>query len=535
MPVTIRCQCGKRLRGSDHFSGKRAKCPACGQVVIFPNNHTEPAAQASVPKGRETATRAASPDAPTGRVGRAKPPASTPRADRSATTALRQQAAQRASTGHGNENKIPLPTWASSTRGEPTFAEQALGAALRAGRWVLAGAGLVLVCCSAPSLTLGLGILPQGGTSIPVVVLLALATVVGLALLFCARWWTASLMPACTLNDLGASLASAGKIDNACFFLERAVAKDPGLFAAHFNRALCFLDTDHRAEALRDLDRTIELDPGSASAYRFRARIKQQEGDFSGAEMDLIRALQITRAAKRYDAELEQAAREGNSKEYVELTNRIPLDWLTPSALGGYLVAVKSKLVDEELVEQELERCRKELPPEEMTPSARPPGVLDLANVCKCVATEHEGAFCAACGNVYYGLVKQCEECHSPTEPIKWYRRVLFERFAFIGTLSGIVTIIATVQAPNAALVVLPMSLLLLFSCYVTVHVLQGLDAFRAFTERFTADHVSPDGLRPFYWWKYLREWAYVLGIVVALAFVLGILALMAATAGLLF
>ena len=36
MPITATCQCGKKYTFKDQFAGRRAKCPACGQVVQIP-------------------------------------------------------------------------------------------------------------------------------------------------------------------------------------------------------------------------------------------------------------------------------------------------------------------------------------------------------------------------------------------------------------------------------------------------------------------------------------------------------------------
>jgi len=36
MPIAVRCACGKEYRFKDEYAGRRAKCPACGQVVRIP-------------------------------------------------------------------------------------------------------------------------------------------------------------------------------------------------------------------------------------------------------------------------------------------------------------------------------------------------------------------------------------------------------------------------------------------------------------------------------------------------------------------
>ena len=36
MPIRVTCACGKKYTFKDEFAGRRAKCPACGQVVVIP-------------------------------------------------------------------------------------------------------------------------------------------------------------------------------------------------------------------------------------------------------------------------------------------------------------------------------------------------------------------------------------------------------------------------------------------------------------------------------------------------------------------
>ncbi len=49
MPVSVTCDCGKRLTIKDELAGKRVKCPACG-VVFAPSNSSSPKSPAP-PKG----------------------------------------------------------------------------------------------------------------------------------------------------------------------------------------------------------------------------------------------------------------------------------------------------------------------------------------------------------------------------------------------------------------------------------------------------------------------------------------------------
>jgi len=45
MPIVVRCACGKEYHFKDEYAGRRAKCPACGQVVRIPG--TRPAGRPS--------------------------------------------------------------------------------------------------------------------------------------------------------------------------------------------------------------------------------------------------------------------------------------------------------------------------------------------------------------------------------------------------------------------------------------------------------------------------------------------------------
>lgn len=46
MPIAITCFCGKKLRAPDELAGSRAKCPACGQMLLVPSPVAAPSAEA---------------------------------------------------------------------------------------------------------------------------------------------------------------------------------------------------------------------------------------------------------------------------------------------------------------------------------------------------------------------------------------------------------------------------------------------------------------------------------------------------------
>ena len=37
MAIEFSCQCGKQIKVSEKFAGRRAKCPGCGEPVVIPN------------------------------------------------------------------------------------------------------------------------------------------------------------------------------------------------------------------------------------------------------------------------------------------------------------------------------------------------------------------------------------------------------------------------------------------------------------------------------------------------------------------
>ena len=62
MPIVVRCACGKEYHFKDEYAGRRAKCPACGQVVRIPGTRPpgtpmprRPSREAS-PEGEQSRT-----------------------------------------------------------------------------------------------------------------------------------------------------------------------------------------------------------------------------------------------------------------------------------------------------------------------------------------------------------------------------------------------------------------------------------------------------------------------------------------------
>src|SRR5260221_388738 len=55
MAISVECECGKTLKIDEKHRGKKAKCPACGSVVLVEEKET--AVQAEKPKKRAAPDR----------------------------------------------------------------------------------------------------------------------------------------------------------------------------------------------------------------------------------------------------------------------------------------------------------------------------------------------------------------------------------------------------------------------------------------------------------------------------------------------
>lgn len=50
MPINVKCQCGKTLKVDDKHRGKKAKCPACGNILLVEESDEDTGVQAEAPK-----------------------------------------------------------------------------------------------------------------------------------------------------------------------------------------------------------------------------------------------------------------------------------------------------------------------------------------------------------------------------------------------------------------------------------------------------------------------------------------------------
>src|SRR5262249_34320334 len=67
-----------------------------------------------------------------------------------------------------------------------------------------------------------------------------------------------------------------GDLDGALADYTEAIARDPALAAAYFNRALVLQQQGDLDAALADLDRVLELSPADAEAYCVRGEVRRQ-------------------------------------------------------------------------------------------------------------------------------------------------------------------------------------------------------------------------------------------------------------------
>ena len=42
MPISVQCECGRRLQARDEYAGRRTKCPDCGREIVIPKPMDEP-------------------------------------------------------------------------------------------------------------------------------------------------------------------------------------------------------------------------------------------------------------------------------------------------------------------------------------------------------------------------------------------------------------------------------------------------------------------------------------------------------------
>lgn len=132
---------------------------------------------------------------------------------------------------------------------------------------------------------------------------------------------------------------------------------------------------------------------------------------------------------------------------------------------------------------------------------------------------EHQGGRCPKCHRFGFEHAEKCPECGSPLEPGKYYTRTCVERWAFVGTVVALITLVTGVVSPENTLWALLLSAWLIPAAYGTASYFMGIGQF---TERFDASGVPPRAFMSFSWGRYLMEFVYFVGIIVALFLFVG-------------
>jgi tetratricopeptide (TPR) repeat protein len=90
------------------------------------------------------------------------------------------------------------------------------------------------------------------------------------------------------LNERARLYKGAGYTEDALHDLDAAKKLDPDNYWVSVDRATALIELNRKPEALKELDHAIELSPNSFLAYIYRAGIKDESGDYRGAELDYI-------------------------------------------------------------------------------------------------------------------------------------------------------------------------------------------------------------------------------------------------------
>jgi tetratricopeptide (TPR) repeat protein len=95
------------------------------------------------------------------------------------------------------------------------------------------------------------------------------------------------------LNERARLYKGAGYMEDALKDLDAAKKIDPDNYWVSVDRATTLIELNRKPEALKELDHAIGLSPNSFLAYIYRAGIKDESGDYKGAELDYITLTKI--------------------------------------------------------------------------------------------------------------------------------------------------------------------------------------------------------------------------------------------------
>jgi tetratricopeptide (TPR) repeat protein len=90
------------------------------------------------------------------------------------------------------------------------------------------------------------------------------------------------------LNERARLYKGAGLLGDALKDLDQAKVLDPGNYWISVDRATTLIELNRKPEALEELDNAIAISPNDFLAYIYRAGIKDEAGDYRGAEQDYL-------------------------------------------------------------------------------------------------------------------------------------------------------------------------------------------------------------------------------------------------------
>lgn len=98
------------------------------------------------------------------------------------------------------------------------------------------------------------------------------------------------------LHVYGVVLQAQGRLEEACEFISRAIARDAQRAVFHFNHGLCLAAQGRFAEAVNALKKAIGLQPGFVDAWFNMAVLSSQHQDFGAAEIAYRKTLELNPA-----------------------------------------------------------------------------------------------------------------------------------------------------------------------------------------------------------------------------------------------
>ncbi len=99
---------------------------------------------------------------------------------------------------------------------------------------------------------------------------------------------------------LALKMLGSGTYDQAMRHFNRAIQIWPGFADAYLNRGLAEQGASHRAAALADFDRALNLDPHLTGAYNARGQIYLENGEVQKTILDCSKSIQVNPTVDAY-------------------------------------------------------------------------------------------------------------------------------------------------------------------------------------------------------------------------------------------